>query len=76
MHKFSEVFQTSADELLDRAVVSRYHEIVENVASEDPIGISACPKCGATDFACSSISNEEGAYYEAKCRGCGHTVSS
>jgi predicted RNA-binding Zn-ribbon protein involved in translation (DUF1610 family) len=76
VHKFSEVFQSSADELLDRAVVSRYHEIVHNVASDDPIGISACPKCGATDFARSSISNEEDTYYELKCRECGHTVSS
>lgn len=76
VQRYSEVFQSSADELLDRAVVSRYHEIVHNSVGGDPIRLSACPKCGSTDLAYSSFSNEDDTHYEAKCRECGFTSSS
>jgi len=75
VQRYSEVFDTPANDLLDRAVVSRYHEIVHN-APGDPVGISACPGCGSEDLECASFSNEEDTFYEAKCRECGHRSSS
>ena len=76
VQRYSELFQGSADELLDRAVISRYHEIVYSAAGDDPIGISACPGCGSTKLAYSSFSNEDDTVYTAKCRMCGYTSSS
>ena len=73
--RYSEVFETPADDLLDRAVVSRYHEIV-HTAPGDPVGISACPECGSRELEYASFSNEKDAYYEATCRECGHRSSS
>ena len=40
MQKYSELFDTSADDLLDRAVVSRYHQIVHSAPDDDPVGLS------------------------------------
>lgn len=73
--RYSEVFDTPANDLLDRAVVSRYHEIVHD-SSGDPVGISACPECGSRDLEYASFSNEKDTCYEAKCRECGHRSSS
>jgi len=75
VQRYSEVFETPANDLLDRAVVSRYHNIVHN-GPGDPIGISACPECGSEDLVHTGFSNEEGTFYEAKCRECGHRSSS
>lgn len=75
VQRYSEVFETSADDLLDHAIVSRYHEIVNNAPS-DPVGISACPECGSRDLERASFSDETDTRYEAKCRECGHLSSS
>jgi hypothetical protein len=74
VQRYSEVFETAANDLLDRAVVSRYHEIVHN-APGNPVGISACPECGSRDLEYASFSSEKDTYYEAKCRECGHLSS-
>jgi hypothetical protein len=70
VQKYSELFQTSADDLLDRAVVSRYHQIVDAAPSGDPVGISACPGCGSTDLKYERFSNELDTIYEVTCNEC------
>jgi hypothetical protein len=75
VQRYSELFDAAPDDLLDRAVVSRYHGIVHNTL-DDPIGISACPSCGSKDLKYSSFANEEDTYYSARCRECGHSESS
>lgn len=75
VQKYSELFDQPADELLDRAVVTRYHEIVRD-DSGDPVGISACPACGSTDLERWSVGDEKGAQYFARCLECGHSESS
>jgi predicted RNA-binding Zn-ribbon protein involved in translation (DUF1610 family) len=76
VQKYSELFQTSADDLLDRAVVSRYHQIVYNAPIGDPVGISACPDCGSTDIRCESFSNSDDTIYEVTCNECGNRTTS
>ena len=77
VQKYSEVFDTSADDLLDRAVVSRYHQIVHNAPDGDPVGLSACPDCGSTDLKYQSFSNgEDDTIYEVTCKECGHRTTS
>lgn len=75
VQKCSELFGGPPDELLDRAVVARYHDIVHD-DSGDPIGISACPACGSKDLGYSSFDNERDTLYFARCRECGHSQSS
>lgn len=75
VQKYSELFQGSSDDLLDRAIVSRYHEVV-HAAADDPVGISACPVCGSKELKYSSLATEEDIYYTAECRECGHRSSS
>jgi hypothetical protein len=76
VQKYSELFQTPADDLLDRAVVSRYHQIVYNAPSGDPVGISACPSCGSTDLKYESFSNDDDTIYEVTCNECAHRTTS
>jgi hypothetical protein len=74
IQKYSELFGVPADEHLDRAVVARYHEIVDS--DSGPIGISACPNCGSNDLEYSSFNNERDTLHFARCRKCGHSQSS
>jgi hypothetical protein len=77
VQKYSDLFQTPADDLLDRAVVSRYHQIVYDAPNGDPVGISACPDCGSTDLKYQSFSNgEDDTIYEVTCNECGHRTTS
>jgi hypothetical protein len=76
VQKYSELFQTSADDLLDRAVVSRYHQIVYNAPDGDPVGISACPSCGSMDLKFESFSNDDDTIYEVTCNECGNRATS
>ena len=76
VQRYSELYKTPADELLDRAVVSRYHQIVHNAPNGDPIGLSACPDCGSTDLKYESFSNDDDTIYEATCNECGHRSTS
>lgn len=77
VQKYSEIFDTSADDLLDRAVVSRYHQIVHGALDDDPVGLSACPECGSTDLRYQSFSNgEDDTIYEVTCKECGHRTTS
>jgi hypothetical protein len=76
VQRYSELFKTPADDLLDRAVVSRYHQIVHSAPSGDPIGLSACPDCGSTDLKYESFSNHDDTIYEATCNECGHRSTS
>lgn len=77
VQKYSDLFETSADDLLDRAVVSRYHQIVHNAPEGDPVGISACPECGSTDLKYESFSNgEDDTIYEVTCNECRHGITS
>lgn len=76
VQKYSELFQTPADDLLDRAVVSRYHQIVYDAPSGDPVGISACPGCGSPDLKYESFSNERDTIYEVTCKECIHRSTS
>jgi hypothetical protein len=74
IHRYSELFEDSSDDLLDRAVVSRYHEVVHNPPG-GPLGISACPACGSKRLKYSSFDNERETYYSAECTECGHVSS-
>ena len=76
VQKYSELFQTSADDLLDRAVVSRYHQIVYNAPDGDPVGISACPSCGSMNLKFESFSNDDDTIYEVTCNECGKRTTS
>jgi len=77
VQKYSDLFETSADDLLDRAVVSRYHQIVHSAPNGDPVGLSACPDCGSTDLEYKSFSNgEDDTIYEVTCKDCGHQTTS
>ena len=75
IQRYSELFEGSSDDLFDRAVMSRYHEIVYD-APDDPIGISACPACGSKRLKHSTFATEKDTYYSAKCLECGHLSSS
>ena len=75
VQRYSELFQTPADDLLDRAVVSRYHQIVHNAPIGDPIGLSACPNCGSIDLKYASFSKEEDTIYEVTCNECGERTT-
>lgn len=72
VQRFSDLFQTPAHELLDRAVVSRYHQIVHNAPEGDPVGLSACPQCGSTDLEYESFSNGEDTIFEVTCKECSY----
>lgn len=76
VQRYAEVFDSPADDLLDRAVVSRYHEIVHSAPDGDPVGVSACPDCGSVNLKRQGFSNEDDNYYIATCVDCGHVSSS
>lgn len=75
VQKYSELFGDPPDELLDRAVVKRYHGIIHDDSS-DPSGVSACPVCGSKDLEYSSVQSERDTLYSSRCRECGHSRSS
>ncbi len=74
LQKYSELFNAPPDDLLDRAVVTRYHEIVDDDSS--PVGISSCPACGSRNLEYSSCDTEQETLYVARCRECGRSQSS
>jgi hypothetical protein len=75
VQRYSEVFGDMPDDLLDRAVVARYHASVYQ-ESGDPVGLSACPACGSGDLERGSFANEKETVYLVRCRSCGYSASS
>lgn len=71
--KYSELFGSSPDKLLGRAVVGRYKAIVED--PRGPVGVSACLGCGSSDMERGIFTTENDTMYMVRCRVCGHSQS-
>jgi hypothetical protein len=59
---------------LRRAVVRKYHELIEDAEASGPIPIRACPSCGSADLRGSSLEGRgDHIYYTLTCEDCGWT---
>jgi hypothetical protein len=56
-----------------KAIVKKYHEIIQDPKGQDPFGLRACPKCGSTNLQGGTYTDYERdeVYYVLTCKECG-----